>query len=809
MTTNQFTKSLKAFFALMLFTQLVNAQAVLPTSWSFDDATPTGWTESLGASNTRYTNGFVGTACRLDATADYVVIEFAEEPGLVSYAIKGQNTGATWQGTFTVQESADGTNYTPLHTFQDGDMNAAAFTEYSDAPAAESRFIRFYFTNKISGHNIALDEVSIATPTAGNAQEINVSTSGNNVPSASTYIIGDAATTTFSIENLGLSDVLSISNITLSGTNAADFSLGALSTSDINASSNATFDLNFAPTGTGSRFCTITIDNNDTSENPYIINIYGVAGGIADEPTAQAAALNFNNVKSWDFNVFFTEGTPVAENYIVLRKKGAAVTEVPVDNTHYVKGEMIGDAQVCYIGDAATFNARDIEASTTYYFAVFAFNGPEGYENYLTDLPMTSSIITNDPDYGTHWDGLNHNDATFVSELSSALFPSNYFQIFYSNYTSTLINEFYIKDVAVGGESLSAVECQYSGDEYTFAGGFQWWNGATDATLSREHSFPQSWMPTYLDAGFDDSDEVSDLHNLFPVRQVECNAVRSNYPYGEVITASSTYGPCSYGANEDGQNVYEPRDEIKGDVARALMYHAVKNNAAGQDFSFPEQISLIIQYGQPEYIIKKWHFEDLPSNSEIARNEYIEERQNNRNAFIDSTLYPCFIRFSNLTKWTPAVNYGNQTLVCYDEGVSYQWFKDGEAIDGATTSSYEVDGNGSYTIEVQQFNECPVIASNPVAVTDISVDEVNLKNFALGVYPNPSNGDFNMTVNAVVGGNVRFEITSNTGAVVSTFTKTLSTGTQVVSVSEQLAKGVYYIKMITKEGVIVRKHIVD
>ncbi|MFZ4786235.1 MAG: T9SS type A sorting domain-containing protein [Flavobacteriales bacterium] len=52
-------------------------------------------------------------------------------------------------------------------------------------------------------------------------------------------------------------------------------------------------------------------------------------------------------------------------------------------------------------------------------------------------------------------------------------------------------------------------------------------------------------------------------------------------------------------------------------------------------------------------------------------------------------------------------------------------------------------------------------------------------------------------------------MTSNTGAVVSTFTKTLSTGTQVISVSEPLAKGIYYIKMITKEGVIVRKHIVE
>jgi endonuclease I len=108
-------------------------------------------------------------------------------------------------------------------------------------------------------------------------------------------------------------------------------------------------------------------------------------------------------------------------------------------------------------------------------------------------------------------------------------------------------------------------------------------------------------MPTYFDGNFDQSEEVSDLHNLTPVFQNEVNAVRSNYPYGEVTNPTSTYQDCMLGTNSIGQTVYEMRDSFKGNAARAIMYHAVKNNTATDDFSLPEQISLVIQYGQNEY----------------------------------------------------------------------------------------------------------------------------------------------------------------------------------------------------------------
>lgn len=802
-------KSTFAFVALLLSAQVANAQAVLPTSWGFDTATPQGWSESLGASNTRYTNGFVGAACRLDQTSDFVLIEFAEEAGALTYVLKGQNSGGAWQGTFTVEESVDGISFSPLHTFMN-DIPSAAFTSFTDTPSPESRFIRFFYTNKVSGHNTALDEVSLAVPEVGNAQEINVAVAGTNVPSNTTYVIGDAATTVFDVENLGLANDLNISAITLSGPDADQFSIG-LMPSVVSATSSEVLELFFTPTGTGSRFCAITIENDDASESNYVINVYGVAGGVANEPADQASSLTFPNLSAWDFNVSFDGGSTPAENYIVLRKKGAAVTEMPADNESYVRGEWIGGAQVVYVGEPTSFNAKSVEVDTDYNFAVFAFNGPMGYENYLTDSPTTGIASTLAPNIGGYYAGLNHNAETFVADLTTKLNPSNYFQIFYSNYISTLINEYYVADtITAAGNSANAVICQYSGDAYIYEAGFQFWNGQNDGIISREHSYPQSWMPTYLNSGFDDSEEVSDLHNLFPVRQEECNAVRSNYPYGEVETITSTYGPTKYGQNSFGQTCYEPRDEIKGDAARAMMYHAVKNNSTVNDFSFPEQISLFIPYGQLEYVVKKWHFQDEPTNAERARNEYIETRQNNRNGFIDSTEFACFVRFQNLTKFVPQVLNNSGNLNCIDPAMSYQWFFNGEAIDGATSSTYSADQLGSYTVEIQQFEQCPVQSSNAVEVT-VSVSEINTDGMELEVYPNPSsNGQFQLNVTSTYTKLADVNVWSTTGALVATSKELLTTGSSKLNLDySNLTSGMYILEVRTDAGVITRNIVIE
>ena len=776
---------------MLAVAQTVASQAVLPTSWNFDVNAPAGWSESLGASNTRYANGLNGQACRLDATGDFVVVAFAEEPGTLTYNLKGQNSGGTFDGTFTIQESVDGVSYTTLRSLVDGELPATAFTLFTDQPAAESRFIRWFFTEKVSGHNVAFDEVSLAAPSAGSAQEINVTDGTNNIPSGFTFFMADATSETLTIQNLGTAEDLMITDISISGTNASEFSISA-NPGTVGAGSSASLTVDFTPTFNGSHFCTISINSNDSSEPIYTVNLYAVSGGVATEPTAQASSIAFDNVRSWDFQTSINTSAD-AEGYIVLRKKGAPVTESPMDGMTYARGQWIGNAQVVHIGDATSFDARGIEAGFTYHLAAFAYNGQLGFENYLTVNPTTSTVDTPAPNFGTLYNSINVNASTLVSDLTTLMNPDNYFQIYYTNYISTLINNFYVRDTVVSGATQNMVECQYSGVPYLYEAGFQW------TSLSREHNYPQSWMPTYFDGNFDQSEEVSDLHNLTPVFQNEVNAVRSNYPYGEVTNPTSTYQDCMLGTNSIGQTVYEMRDSFKGNAARAIMYHAVKNNTATDDFSLPEQISLVIQYGQNEYLLKQWHFQDLPDSWEITRQEYIQYEQRNRNAFIDQVTYPCYVRFGDLTPFTPDFTFNNTTLTCIDPAMSYQWYLDGSAIAGATAATYDWTTPGNYSVEIQQFDQCPSFTSN-AEVIGTTVDENTATAFELSVFPNPAEDRVIVKTRASRYTTAQLSVMDMTGKVVYTSQENLNGGLNLIALNAELSAGVYTVEIRSGES---------
>jgi len=102
----------------------VFGQATLPASWNFDDPQPTGWTEELSNNpgNTRYTNGAVGAACKLDGDDEYVVVNFSDVCGGVTYDLIGQGATAN-PDVFTVEESADGSVWTELRLFEQADLD--------------------------------------------------------------------------------------------------------------------------------------------------------------------------------------------------------------------------------------------------------------------------------------------------------------------------------------------------------------------------------------------------------------------------------------------------------------------------------------------------------------------------------------------------------------------------------------------------------------------------------------------------------------------------------------------------------------
>lgn len=619
------------------------SQATLPASWSFPNATlPAFWTES----GTAYygASGNTPPAMKFDSSGDFLVIHFGSTPGNLTYYLAGNGFA---DGTFTVEESDLGTTWTTLQAFTA--PPAGTYAQFTNTPLSTTRYIRFIYTTKVSG-NIGLDDVVIAAGAATPEQEINVKQSGATYLSGSTYSpvspVGTLTPITFTIENLGTTNSLSLTNAFITGPAAADFSVGAYPMT-IGAASTGDLIIDFTPSVAGTRNAILTIASNDVDEANYVINLYGIGGSLATEPVNSPTNLTFSNVKSYRLKGQFTASSD-AEGYIVLRKKGSVITGMPADGVVYQRGDIVGDAQVVYAGNITSYWPNNIIAGTDYHFAVYPYNGTSTYINYKTTTPLVGVATTPATMVSpTEYAAISTASPTFVSALHALVNPHS--MQFYSNYPTLMVQAFASRDTTL---NRRVITCAYSGENKIYTEPFDF----TANGFSREHTFAHSWMPTNPAQNLP---EYNDYHHLFPVNQDEANALRSNYPLGVVVTPTVTYLGCKLGQDANGKTVFEPRNEHKGDAARAMMYECIAyTTVSGNSWSLPSIISSSIPYGQDQDILKIWNQQDAPDNYEIARNDYLDSLQGNRNPFVDNPNYACFIDFSNMTYHAEGCNLG-------------------------------------------------------------------------------------------------------------------------------------------------------
>ncbi|MFY8020437.1 MAG: endonuclease [Bacteroidia bacterium] len=694
---------MRKIFTLLYVCLFLNgmAQTTLPTSWNFStpgiSTPPTGWTMNLGTNgNLTYAFG-IGDAlsARLDATGENFVISFSDKPGNLSYYLSPQNAGSAWGGQFDIQESANGTNWTTIRSITSKSSTVTNFNggKYTDVLQASTRYVRFFYTSKlpggsptVPGGNMAVDSVLILKGTASEAT-INLKRGNVSLVSNATTVIGKAATTSFSIENNGASDTLRIDSIRFVGDASADY-LITDTLLKIAPLSSKPFTLQFSSTQSGSRLANLEIYTNDLLKNPFVCKLYGIGGNFATEPSSVSAGVGFSDVKSFAFKMNFLPASSSPEKYLVLKKTGSAITDAPVDGVTYTKGDYIGTSQVAFISDTPIVYAPTyIIANTTYYYSVFSFNGPAGFENY-TSTSASNNITTANNNPGTYYNNISPASSNFVTSLSQRINPHD--TIFYSQYISKVVDYWLARDTSAGKE---VVNCVYSGAPYVYTDPFQWAAGSNGATLTREHTFPQSWMPSnggrpdwpYAPGTTKELPEYNDLHHLYPTHQVNANVRRSNHPYGNVknVTYTAPTGFGKVGTDSLGKTVYEPRPEQRGDAARALMYMSVcYHGVSGNNWSLPST--------QDQNVLKQWNEIDPPDNFEMARNEMIYSIQGNRNPFIDHPEWVNSINFSNMS-WisnaplTPEVNLlqpTNNTVWKSGMNLQIQWTaKDFDSLD--------------------------------------------------------------------------------------------------------------------------------
>ena len=836
------------------FTSIASAQTTLPTKWSFINPAPsgagsssptgpasngpTGWTTKLdilvgGTTTFTYVPGCdADQGCKLDATGEYVQIWFADKPGILGYYLKAQFASGGFSGTFKVQQSVDGINWSDIKVYT---TLSSSCTRFTDSVSSVSRYVRFFYDTKVSGSNVELDSVYILPAPASPNAAINVKQGTTSLINGNTFSIGKNASTLFKIENKGTSQALTLSNKNISGVNASDYTIGYFPSS-IAANSSDTFSVTFNPSTNGSRKASLTFNTNDSLKNPYVINLYGIGGNYASEPTQQATNFSFTNLKAFTFNVSYKNPTIIPEKYIVLRKKGAAITEIPVDGQTYVRGDYIGTAQVAYIGTDTSFVPSNILANTIYYFTVFACNGPSGFENYLTISPLNGNVTTPGGNIGNYYAGINPFASTFINDLHTKINVHD--SIFYSNYSSTIVYNFIARDTT-GGKKV--VNCVYTTLPYVYSDPFVWnSSNAPSANLTREHTYCQSWMPSNVgnanwpnDAATNKHElpEYDDQHHLFPADQINANGKRSNNPFGEVVGTPIFVSPTGMGKlgyDSAGNKVWEPRDTHKGDLARAMFYMCVAYNGVnGNNWSIPSM--------QNQAVLKKWHFQDPPDAWEIARHEYVNSIQHNRNPFIDSIYWVNKIDFSTMSIISSAIP--GITLTSPVGGENWKsnhtynitWASanvDSVKIDlmindtlYAVLSQSTLSSAGSFNWMINPISLATTKAK--IRITDkktttnaVSANYFNITSTTgidalsiaknISIYPNPSQGTISINIEMPIKGNVEVNVFDMAGRSINSFET--SNNTTLLSLDN---KGVYIIQLKVNNTTIYKKVVVE
>jgi hypothetical protein len=246
-------------------------------------STPAGWTlTGTGIYTSTGTSGAAVPAVQFNSTGDEAVTPSVSNPVQLRFFILGNSTDAA---SSLLVEGFDGTTsaYRTIATINPLPTSRAngTFTYNASTTANFSDFTRFRFTYTKGAGNLSFDDVTVnCAPIPG--AEINVTQNGSSISSGGAYDFGfvssgSNATATFTIQNLGSSD------LTLGGTPAVqlsgspDFAVTTQPASTVAGSGSTTFVVTFTPTATTPQTATLSIANNDATdnENPYTITLNG------------------------------------------------------------------------------------------------------------------------------------------------------------------------------------------------------------------------------------------------------------------------------------------------------------------------------------------------------------------------------------------------------------------------------------------------------------------------------------------------------------------------------------------------------
>ncbi|WP_282166335.1 endonuclease [Shewanella japonica] len=169
-------------------------------------------------------------------------------------------------------------------------------------------------------------------------------------------------------------------------------------------------------------------------------------------------------------------------------------------------------------------------------------------------------------------------------------------------------------------------------------------NGGNTSDWNREHVWAKSHgFPSESQLGY------TDAHHLRPTN-VKVNSTRSNYDFNECSDTGTEVADAPGNYLDTAARCFEPRDQVKGDVARMILY--MDTRYQGNDSNMPDLVAVDrittadeVSNNDPLHgklcTLYAWHQQDPVDATDTQRNDTVYKYQGNRNPYID---YPEWVQ---------------------------------------------------------------------------------------------------------------------------------------------------------------------
>ncbi|HGY55937.1 MAG TPA: T9SS type A sorting domain-containing protein [Caldithrix abyssi] len=254
--------------------------------------------------------------------------------------------------------------------------------------------------------------------------------------------------------------------------------------------------------------------------------------------------------------------------------------------------------------------------------------------------------------------------------------------------------------------------------------------------MNTEHTWPQSM-------GADQGNAKSDLHHLFPCR-AQVNSSRGNAPYADIsdpatdtwwrLNYSQSNIPTSYideySEKDNDGDYFEPREDHKGNAARAVFYFYTMYKDQADSAFFETQ----------KETLRRWHYQDPADNAEFARNDRVAVYQDGKkNPFIlDSTLVRrAYFSGDSSGGSGSEAQPGDIVITEIMQNPAAVYDSDGEWFEIYNNSAQAIDLNGWYIkdddTDQHQINNGGSLLIQPGAYMVLGINGDSLTNGGVGV----------------------------------------------------------------------------